>query len=118
MKETNIGKEILIAASKAGHRLFLNARGRGWVGGKAVVAGGVVTLRGASQVKFGVGPDGASDLIGWTRNGLFAAIEVKTETGSIREGQPEFIEAVRRSGGVAGIARSVADAMAILDGSA
>lgn len=116
--EKNIAREILIAASRAGHRLFINARGKGWVGGRQTVDAGVVTIVGGSRVTFGVGPDGASDLIGWTRDGKFAAIEVKKPGEYPRQDQKDFIAAVARSGGVAGVARSAEDALRILDGSA
>ncbi len=114
MKEANISRLIMVEASRHGHRLFLNARGRGWVGGKSDVRDGVVTLKGAAQVTFGVGPDGASDLIGWTRDGRFAAIEVKKPGQKPRPEQFAFIEGVRRAGGVAGWATSADEAMAIL----
>lgn len=113
-KESNIARLILIEASRHGHRLFINARGRGWVGGKATVANGVVTLKGASQVTFGVGPDGAADLLGWTRDGRFAAIEVKKPGEKPRQEQHDFLDAVRRAGGVAGWATSPEEAIAIL----
>lgn len=116
MKESNIAREILIAASKAGHRLFLNPRGQGWIGHLVSIVEGTVTLRGARKVTFGVGPDGASDLIGWTLDGKFAALEIKTENGAIRDGQEEFCAAVREAGGRAGIVRSVDEALAVLNG--
>lgn len=59
---------------------------------------------------------GSSDIIGITKDGRFLAVEVKTATGAVRKGQPEFIAAVRRAGGYAGIARGVEDALAIARG--
>ena len=116
MKAANLNRLILIEASKRGHRLFINARGTGWVGGKTTRnRDGTVTLVGATRMDFGLGPDGASDLIGWCKDGVFAAVETKTANDKIREGQPEFIEAVRKAGGRAGFAWSVEDAIAILE---
>lgn len=101
-KEANIARLIILAASLQGHRLFINARGMAY-------------RKDGTPVKYGFGPPGASDLCGWTRDGRFAALEVKTETGRIRKGQPEFIQAVLNAGGRAGIVRSVAEAMAVLE---
>ena len=58
---------------------------------------------------------GVSDLIGWTQ-GRFVAIEVKASRGRVTDEQKAFIDLVRRSGGVAGVARSVEEARAILAG--
>ena len=45
---------------------------------------------------------------------VFAAVEVKSATGRATPEQAAFIEAVQAMGGLAGIARSVDDAAAIL----
>ena len=58
---------------------------------------------------------GVSDLIGWTQ-GRFVAIEVKASRGRVTDEQKAFIDLVRRSGGLAGVARSVEEATAILEG--
>jgi hypothetical protein len=68
---------------------------------------------------------GSADLIGWrtvtitqamvgTRLAVFTSIEVKTPTGRIRPEQQAWLEAVHHAGGIAGIARSVTDAQALL----
>jgi len=118
LKEGNIARLILIEASKRGHRLFINARGRGWVGGGQVVRGGPPRLHGGSLVTFGVGPDGAGDLLGWSRDGRFASIEVKTPGKHPRADQVAWREAVRAGGGLAGVAHTVEEAIAILEPSA
>lgn len=115
MKEGNISRLILIEASKRGHRLFINARGRGWVGGRQVVSGNTVTLTGAAQVTFGVGPNGAGDLLGWTKGGRFASVEVKKPGEHPREDQIAWRQAVLAAGGVAGVAHTVDEAIAILE---
>ena len=69
-------------------------------------------------VTFGLGP-GSADLIGFvTVSGIavFVAIEVKTRTGQPTVEQINFINAVLKSGGRAGIARSVEDAEKIIAG--
>jgi hypothetical protein len=68
---------------------------------------------------------GSSDLIGWqsitvtpemvdTQVAVFAAIEVKTQKAWPTQAQQRFIEAGKKHGGKAGIARSIEDAHAIL----
>jgi len=70
---------------------------------------------------------GSADLIGWRtvvvtpdmigqRLAVFTSIEVKTPTGRIRPEQHAWIGAVHGAGGIAGVARSVPDALAILEG--
>ena len=70
-------------------------------------------------IRYGVGRPGGSDLIGFTPvNGraIFTAIEVKTKTGRISDAQQNFIDVIRRNGGIAGVARTVAEAKALLRG--
>lgn len=75
-------------------------------------------------VRYGLCP-GSSDLIGWRRVTIephhvgsqiaqFVAIELKTPTGRVATDQRQFIELVNRWGGVAGVARSVEDAQALI----
>jgi hypothetical protein len=72
-------------------------------------------------IRYGIANPGGSDLIGWTtvevtpemvgrKVAIFSAIEVKTPTGRPTLEQTRFIEAVRRAGGIACIARSEAEA--------
>jgi len=74
-------------------------------------------------VRYGLCP-GSSDLIGYRtitvtpdmvgqRLAVFAAVEVK-DRGRPTEQQAAFINLVQQAGGLAGVARSVADARAIL----
>ena len=59
---------------------------------------------------------GAADLIGIIKpSGRFLAIEVKTARGKLRPEQANFLRLVESSGGVAGVARSVAEAHAIVN---
>ena len=78
-------------------------------------------------VRYGVASPGGSDLIGFTPVKItvchvgrtlpvFSAIEVKTATGRISDAQQNFIDVIRRNGGIAGIARTVAEAKALLHG--
>jgi hypothetical protein len=104
MKEQNILKLIQLAASSHGCVLHRNN-----VGAYKHPAEGYM-------IRYGVGGPGGSDLIGWTSDGIFIAIEVKTKTGKASQKQLNFIEQVKKSGGKAGIARSVDDALKIIKG--
>jgi hypothetical protein len=76
-------------------------------------------------VQFGVASPGGSDLIGYRsititpdmvgqRVAVFTAIEVKTATGRATPAQRNFIDHIRKAGGIAGIVRSVGDAQRML----
>jgi len=57
---------------------------------------------------------GMSDIMGVLKDGRTLAIEVKSRTGNMRPGQEEFLQTIRQAGGVAGVCRSVEDAVALL----
>jgi hypothetical protein len=57
---------------------------------------------------------GMSDIMGVLRDGRTLAIEVKSRTGRMRPGQEEFLQTIRQAGGVAGVCRSVDDAVRLL----
>ena len=111
MSEQRIQQEIRIACSHGDTRLFRNNTG---------------TLRDQNgrPVQFGL-CKGSADLIGWKRVtvtpemvgstvAVFLSIEVKTATGRLRSAQQQWLDAVQAAGGIAGVARSVEDAKALL----
>lgn len=111
--EQTVQNRIRLALGSGAARLFRNNTG---------------ALRDAAGrlVRYGLCP-GSSDLIGWKTITItpdmvgqqlaqFVAIEVK-DRGRATPEQVRFIEAVQNAGGLAGVARSVDDAQAILDGS-
>ena len=57
---------------------------------------------------------GMSDIMGALMDGRTLAIEVKSRTGRMRPGQEEFLQQIRDAGGVAGVCRSVDDAVRLL----
>lgn len=67
---------------------------------------------------------GSADLIGWTTRtitpemvgtqvAVFTSIEVKTPTGRLRPEQKQWLDVVQAAGGIAGVARSVDEALRI-----
>jgi hypothetical protein len=75
-------------------------------------------------VQFGLAR-GSADLIGYRtititpemvgqQVAVFTSIEVKTPTGRIRPEQQQWLDTVQAAGGIAGVARSVEDAKALL----
>lgn len=116
MREQAILKQIMLRASELGNRLFRNNVALSWTGSveridrlRTVNVGpGDVVVRNARPLHSGL-CIGSSDLIGWTKGGVFTAIECKSARGAVRDCQKSFIASVQRGGGLAGIARSVED---------
>lgn len=108
------------------HGLFFRANvGRAWIGDQAHrISPSVLHLQNPRPFDTGL-PPGFSDLFGIVpvtitadmvgqTVGLFAAIECKSPNGRLHMRQERFLDAVARSGGLAGVARSVDDAFRIL----
>lgn len=112
--ETAIMHRIMLALSDAGCLIFRNEVAGAWVGRQIHRDSQHVTLAAARMITFGVGGKGGADLIGIAPDGRFLAVEVKTQTGRPSKEQLLFIDAVRNAGGIAGIARSPDDALALL----
>ena len=109
--EQHIQQHIRLACSTGPVRLFRNNTG-------------VLKDQHGRPVSFGL-CKGSADLIGWTTRtitadmvghqvAVFTSIEVKTPTGRLRPEQRQWLEVVAVAGGIAGVARSVADAEALL----
>lgn len=132
MSETDIMRRLQKLASDLGARLFRQNSGMAWVGkaqrfdrAQSVhVKPGDVLVRAARP--FHAGVPGMSDLGGWTPVAItpdmvgatlavYTAVEVKAGTSATQQ-QRAFIDAVRSSGGYAGIARNDDDLSAILSG--
>jgi hypothetical protein len=109
--EQQIQQHIRIACSTGDTRLWRNNTG---------------TLRDqhGRPVQFGLAR-GSADLIGYRsititpdmvgqQVAVFASIEVKTLTGRIRPEQQQWLDTIQAAGGIAGVARSVEDAKALL----
>jgi len=113
MKESQLQSLILLALSKAGCKVWRCETAGAWVGRTIHRVGDTVTLADARMIHAGL-TKGGSDIIGIAPDGRFLAVEVKTETGRVRPEQTVFLDVVRKAGGIAGIARSVDEALALL----
>lgn len=115
MEESSVSKLIQLAlGSIRGLTLFRNNVGMGWTG-KMTKVGDKVVLENARPLHAGLFK-GSSDLIGWKtvvvtpamlgkKVAIFTAIEVKrNKKGTASPEQVHFIETVRESGGIAGVA--------------
>jgi hypothetical protein len=127
---TALTKELMVAASELGARLFRQNTGLAWVGkvmhirrAKTVaVKPGDVVIRGARP--FRSGRKGMADLGGWMpvevtpdmvgkTIAVYAQVEVKTTDRPSPE-QLQWIEMVRGAGGIAGIAHDEVELREIL----
>ena len=113
--ERDTQTSILLALSHGQTRLLRINAGVAWQG--TVIERTEHRLVLARPYAIRLAAPGVSDLIGWTQ-GRFVAIEVKASRGRVTDEQKAFIDLVRRSGGLAGVARSIDDARAILEGRA
>jgi hypothetical protein len=112
--ETNIQQRIRIAlGTREDVRLFRNQVGQ------------LPDPRTGRPVQFGLAR-GSADIVGWKTKviteddlgksyAIFTSIEVKTPKGKATPSQNSWLECVRNAGGIAGIARSVDDALQILE---
>lgn len=123
-QETKIQNAILLALSENGCTVWRVETSGAWLGKVIHRDGDTVTLANARMMQTGL-CKGGSDIIGITpvtitpdmvgeTIGVFTAQEVKTEKGRPTKEQMRFIEAVRNAGGIAGIARSVDDALQLI----
>ncbi len=99
MTETDIQNQIRVALSDYGVVLRLNV--------------GEFTTKDGRHISSGL-PVGTSDLL-FIGHGYIAFVEVKRPKGKIRPAQVSFIKAMRKLGHRAGIARSVEDALKIIN---
>jgi len=116
MSESSTQRDIMMAVSKVGCRIFRHNVAEGWIGDAEVThhAGGIsVYIPHARPLHAGL-VVGGSDLIGWNSQGRFTALEVKSKTGRLSTEQRNFIDAVRSSGGIAACVRSVEEALEAL----
>ena len=112
--ERDIQAQILLALSRGPTRLLRINAGVAWQG--TVIERTQHRLVLARPYAIKLAAPGVSDLIGWTAGGRFVAIEVKAGRRQPTDEQAAFLDLVLRSGGLAGVARSVEEARAIIRG--
>jgi hypothetical protein len=113
-EETKLQRLIMIALSNNDCLVFRNETAGAYVGKVIHKDARIVTLQNAMLMQFGLCV-GSSDIIGIHKpTGRFLAVEVKTAKGKPTPEQLNFIEQVRAANGIAGIARSVQDALELL----
>lgn len=134
MSESDLLKQIQVSFTNLGARLFRQNTGQGWAGRvqkfnrvtNVRVGPGDVVIRNARPLRAGL-CTGSADLIGWTnltvsqemvghKLAIFTAVEGKTGSTRVTDDQKKFLLAVKSSGGYAGVARSVDDAVEIING--
>jgi len=108
MTESDIQKQIQVAATEAGARVFRNNNAFAWVGDVRKLKDGSIHITNPRPIHCGLGV-GSADLIGITSTGRFLSIEVKTARGVIRPEQIAWRDMVIAHGGSACIARCVED---------
>lgn len=114
MKESDLLKTIQLELSQLGVRLHRNNCGQ-------------YETPDGRIIRYGICNPGGSDLIGWTPRlitiedvgktfALFTAIECKTGKLKATDAQKNFIDQVKKAGGLAGIARDEIEATEIIEG--
>jgi len=114
MGESSLYAEILSAYSHGDTRLFRTNSALAWQGKVIEHTPTLLVLAHPRAIRFGA--PGMSDLTGWSAGGIYTAIECKVGRRKPTDEQAAFIELVRRSGGRAGVARSVEEAGMIIRG--
>ena len=114
MSERDTQTSILLELSRGPTRLLRINAGVAWQGRVLQHNRDLLVLENPRAIRLAA--PGVSDLLGWTQHGRFVAIEVKAGRRQPTDEQAAFIDLVRRSGGLAGVARSVEEARAILAG--
>lgn len=99
--EQEIQNEIRVGLSKAGHMVFRTNVGK-------------VKMMDGRWFDTGL-PKGHPDLYGFRSDGQIFYIEVKNEKGRVRPAQEKFIEVVKERGAKAGVARSLEEALEIVN---
>ena len=123
--ESDIQRQIMLAiGGRPDTRLWRNNTAVAWAGDTAERHGRDVLLTNARPIRSGLAV-GSSDLIGIHRLtvlpehvgralGVFLALEVKSTRGRVSDDQRRFLACIEAFGGIGGVARSAAEAEAVL----
>jgi hypothetical protein len=104
----------MLAASDADVILWRNNVGTGYTGRVIHKTTNSITLADPRVITFGLCV-GSSDLIGITPAGQFVALEVKTKNGRPTKEQQNYIDVIKKRGGLAGVARTETEALQIIN---
>jgi len=102
LKETEILQLVRLAASKMGATTFRNNTG-------------MLKNKDGAYVRYGL-CEGSSDLIGWTSEGKFLALEIKRPNKHATPEQERFLKAVCKAGGIGAVVHSEEEAIAAIRG--
>lgn len=94
MSESDLKTAIISALNAAGCCVWRNQAGR------------------ARRMK--LAPTGSPDIVGFTRWGRFIGLEIKLPKGTTSPQQDEWLSRMRDAGCIAGVARSVSEAIEIV----
>ena len=101
MRETDILQLCRMAASECGAVTFRNNVGK-------------LQDKNGRWVAYGVCNPGGADLIGWTKDGRFLAIEVKRPGKKATTEQENFLHAVNKAGGIGAVVTSPEEVIKLL----
>ena len=113
MKEADLMRLQMIALSKEGHLCLRANVGQAWTGDVTKLPDGSVLIRNPRPFKTGL-PNGFSDVFGFTVDCRPFFMETKTPTGVLSGDQLTFLQAMKARGAVAGVARSVDEALDLM----
>ena len=106
MLEKDIEKQILEGLNKSGKGFF-------W---KNATTGVYDKTKGAYRKTGKYQITGVSDIIGVNKEGIAVFIEVKKQKGKLADNQKNFLIKVKGLGAIAGVARSLKDALELIGG--
>lgn len=129
MSESLLGKQLIVAWTKLGDRLFRMNSGMGWVGQTTVVKAdntifnlrrGTVVIQNPRPLHAGF--TGCPDYWGFKRVvvtpemvgqtiAVFAVMETKDTKGRLSSEQKNFLDMVTQAGGIAKVVRKVEDSL-------
>lgn len=128
MRETEFGKTLhknFIKITGSLSRIFRNNTGQAWQGKTLKRGPETLTLKHPRPIKFGL-CEGSSDYVGWhsivideqmvgKRVAVFVALEAKAKNGKPTLEQLNFINMIKKCGGIAAVVKSIDDAKSAID---
>lgn len=113
MKEADLMRLQMLALSKEGHLALRANVGMAWTGDVQKLPDGSLLIRNPRPFKTGL-PSGFSDVFGFTVDCRPFFMETKTTTGVLSPDQLTFLQAMKARGAIAGVARSVDEAVEMM----